>query len=152
MLMQVAKEDVEVQRKGIVYMMWSHNLSLGQMKRRRDVHQKLFPALPVRFSTTHIILPDIATSAVVASSSQHPKTKTMTNPFLFTWNPKHGKHKHSSLSRSSSTSSSTSTSSSFSDDNKALIGRMIKSLFVYTASPYIRSRLRIHTGKYCGIR
>lgn len=53
LLMQMVKNNVSAQQKGMVLIIWTHGYQLEDLKRRSWVHKKLIGAVPLRWRAMH---------------------------------------------------------------------------------------------------
>lgn len=56
MMMALARNSIDAQKKGVVGVFWAHNIRTDDFKTRSFVHAKLIPCLPIRFTAAHICL------------------------------------------------------------------------------------------------
>jgi hypothetical protein len=51
--MQMVKNNVSAQQKGMVLIIWTHGYQLEDLKRRSWVHKRLIGAVPLRWRAMH---------------------------------------------------------------------------------------------------
>jgi hypothetical protein len=55
--LRMVKDDIDVQRRGVVFFFWMHSFRFDDLKVRRFVSKKLIPAIPFRISAMHCYIP-----------------------------------------------------------------------------------------------
>eukprot|EP00536_Pseudo-nitzschia_multiseries_P016961 jgi/Psemu1/223251/e_gw1.1312.10.1 len=61
-MMKTAKQNVDVQKEGLVGLFWAHELKFDDIKTRSFVHVKLISGIPIRFCSLHICVPNVTDS------------------------------------------------------------------------------------------
>jgi len=57
-LMRLARDNVSIQRKGLVGLFWTHNLRIDDLKDRASLHIMMSQCVPIRFSAIHACIPE----------------------------------------------------------------------------------------------
>jgi len=57
MMMKIAKNNIDVQKEGLVSVFWALEIGFDDIQTRSFVHAKLIPHIPLRFCSLHICLP-----------------------------------------------------------------------------------------------
>lgn len=71
MLMTVARDNIDVQKRGLVGLFWARELKFDDIKVRSIVHARIIPVMPVHFRSIHTCLPTISSPIVEMVKSMH---------------------------------------------------------------------------------
>lgn len=55
--LRMVRDDIDVQRRGVVFLFWMHSFRFDDLKVRSFVHKKLIAAIPFRISAMHCYIP-----------------------------------------------------------------------------------------------